>query len=56
MNQAPTKEQSPQINQNLTVYLYIQKGGFDKSNPYKRTIPSDKSKPYSVSIYSKRWV
>jgi hypothetical protein len=32
------------------------KGGLDKSSPYKRTIPSDKSKPYSLSIYSKRWV
>jgi hypothetical protein len=35
INQTPTKEQSPQINQNLTVYLYIQKGGFDESNPYR---------------------
>ena len=36
MNQTPTEEESFQTNQARSVYLYIQKGGLDKSSPYTR--------------------
>jgi len=36
MNQAPTEESIHEKDQNRSVYLYNRKGGFDKSNPYRR--------------------
>jgi len=45
----PTGEESLQTNQARSVYLYIQKGGLDKSSPYRRTIPSTEEESVQIN-------
>jgi len=44
MNQDLPQEEVLEMNLNHSIHLYIQKGGFDKSNPYKE-IKSLQEKP-----------
>jgi hypothetical protein len=54
MNQTPTRNQNPIQDNQL---IQIRQGGFDESNPYmRRTRTEAKPNPYSLLIYSIRWV